>query len=75
MIGNNACGVLGSLPFLALYLSPTPSGFVLFGEPSPQSFVTKGVRFVPHRLSNPPTHALYAIGACMSVPLPLMLYM
>ena len=26
--------------------------------------------FVPHRLSNPPTHALYALGACMSVPLP-----
>ena len=25
--------------------------------------------FVPHRLSNPPTHALYALGACMSVPL------
>ena len=21
---------------------PTPSGFVLFGEPSPQGFVTKG---------------------------------
>ena len=75
MIGNNACGVLRSSLFLALHLSPTPSGFVLFGEPSPQGFVTKGVRFVPHRLSNPPTHALYAIGACMSVPLPLMLYM
>ena len=24
---------------------------------------------VPHRLSNPPTHALYALRACMSVPL------
>ena len=24
---------------------------------------------VPHRLSNPPTHALYTLGACMSVPL------
>ena len=24
---------------------------------------------VPHRLSNPPTHALYALGACMSIPL------
>ena len=24
---------------------------------------------VPHRLNNPPTHALYALGACMSVPL------
>ena len=23
----------------------------------------------PHRLSNPPTHALYALGACMSIPL------
>ena len=22
--------------------------------------------FVPHRQSNPPTHALYALGACMS---------
>ena len=31
---------------------PTPSGFVLFGKPSPQGFVTtyKGVGFVPHRL-------------------------
>ena len=27
------------------------------------------VGFVPHRLSVPPTHALYALGACMSVPL------
>ena len=24
---------------------------------------------VSHRLNNPPTHALYALGACMSVPL------
>ena len=28
--------------------------------------------FVLHRLSNPPTHALYALGAFMSVPLPHM---
>ena len=39
---NIHCGVSGSSPFLALHLSPTPSGFVLFGEPSPQDFVTKG---------------------------------
>ena len=29
--------------------------------------------FVPYRLSNPPTHALYVLGACMSVPLLHML--
>ena len=31
--------MLGSSPFLALHLSPTPSGFVLFREPSPQGHI------------------------------------
>ena len=40
IIINGSCGVSGFSPFLALHLSPTPSGFVLFGEPSLQDFGT-----------------------------------
>ena len=60
-------------------LAPPLSNFVRFGEPSPHGFVIKRWDVscydsdqVPHRLSNPPTHALYALGACMSVPLVLI---
>ena len=35
----------------------------------PSRFCLRRGGIVPHRLSNPPTHALYALGACMSVPL------
>ena len=40
IIINGSCGVSGFSPFLALHHSPTPSGFVLFGEPSLQDFGT-----------------------------------
>ena len=36
----------------------------------PSWFCLRRGGIVSHRLSNSPTHPLYALGACMSVPLP-----
>ena len=63
--------IVGTLPAL--------SSFCPLWGASPSRFCHEGVgfqdfhpfwlyTFVPHRISNPPTHALYALEACMSVP-------
>ena len=49
-------------------LVPHQADLSSLGSQARKVLLQMGV-IVPHRLSNPLTHALYALGACMSVPL------
>ena len=55
------CGVSGPLPFLALHLSPTPSGLSSLGSQARKVLLQRG-GICPTSPKYPHTHALYALG-------------